>query len=68
MSKSDNLTDFLTSLANKIRSLSGENAPINPQDFEAKLDEIYSMSGSSGALPVGREVFYYVTDSFVCND
>ena len=40
MSKSDNLTDFLTSLANKFRGKLG-NRPINPQDFDSKVDEVY---------------------------
>lgn len=45
MAKTDNLTDFLTSLADKIREHTGETETINPQDFESKIDSIASSSG-----------------------
>lgn len=45
MAKTDNLTDFLTSLANKIREHTKETGTINPQDFESKIDSIASSSG-----------------------
>lgn len=45
MAKTDNLTDFLTSLADKIREHTGETGTINPQDFESKIDSIASSSG-----------------------
>lgn len=45
MAKTDNLTDFLTSLANKIREHTGDTGTINPQDFENKIDSIASSSG-----------------------
>lgn len=48
MAKTDNLTDFLTSLANKIREHTGDTGTINPQDFESKIDSIASSSGGSG--------------------
>ena len=41
MAKTNNLTDFLTGLADKFRSKLGGNALINPQDFESKIDEVY---------------------------
>ena len=40
MAKNNNLTDFLTCLANKIREKTGITSKINPQDFETKIDEI----------------------------
>lgn len=40
MAKNNNLTDFLTSLANKIREKLSTSELINPQDFETKIDEI----------------------------
>ena len=40
MAKNNNLTDFLISLADKIREKLGVTALINPQDFETKIDEI----------------------------
>ena len=45
MSKSNNLTDFLTGVANAIRAKKGTSALINPQDFES---EIASIGGGGG--------------------
>lgn len=41
MSKLNNLTDFLTSLADKFRSKLGTTGAINPQDFDSKVGEVY---------------------------
>ena len=49
MAKTDNLTDFLTSLADKIREHTGDTGTINPQDFESKIDSIASSSGGGGS-------------------
>ena len=40
MAKTDNLSDFITSLANTIRTKTNTTAPINPQDFETKINEM----------------------------
>lgn len=48
MAKNNNLTDFLTSLANKFRDKLGTSNPINPQDFEDKVDEVYAKGQESG--------------------
>ena len=45
MSKQNNLTDFLTDVANAIRAKKGSTELINPQDFSS---EIASLSGSGG--------------------
>lgn len=37
MSKSNNLTDFLTSIADAIRSVENKTETINPQDFESRI-------------------------------
>ena len=42
MAKNNNLGDFLKSLADKFRSKLGTTTKINPQDFESKVDEVYS--------------------------
>lgn len=42
MAKNNNLGDFLKSLADKFRSKLSTTASINPQDFESKVDEVYS--------------------------
>ena len=45
MSKQNNLTDFLTGVADAIRAKKGTTALINPQNFES---EIASISGGGG--------------------
>lgn len=42
MSKENNLTDFLTSLADKLRAKLGTAEAINPQDFDGKVDEVFA--------------------------
>lgn len=42
MAKTDNLTDFLTDLADAIRTKKGTTEPINPQDFSAEIASIQS--------------------------
>nr|DAG57925.1 MAG TPA: leucine-rich repeat protein [Caudoviricetes sp.] len=40
MAKTDNLTDFLTGVANAIRTRKGTTAKINPQNFETEIGSI----------------------------
>ena len=42
MAKTDNLTDFLTSHANKFRSVLGTSGTIDPQDFDDLVDSTYT--------------------------
>lgn len=49
MSKQDNLTDFLTDVADAIREKKGTTDLINPQDFSS---EILSIEGGGGSEPV----------------
>lgn len=49
MSKENNLTDFLTDVADAIRNKKGTNGKINPQDFAS---EIASIEGGGGAEKV----------------
>lgn len=42
MAKNNNLTDFLTSEANKFRSVLGTSGTINPQDFDDLIDDVYT--------------------------
>lgn len=46
MAKNDNLTDFLTDVANAIRQKKGTNEPINPQDFSSEIASIQTGGGS----------------------
>lgn len=45
MAKNDNLTDFLTDVANAIREKKGTNEPINPQDFSSEIASIQTGGG-----------------------
>ena len=40
MAKTDNLTDFLTGVADAIRTKKGTTAKINPQNFETEIGNI----------------------------
>lgn len=42
MARTDNLTDFLTDVADAIREKKGTSNPINPQDFSAEIASIQS--------------------------
>lgn len=48
MAKSDNLTDFLKGLADKFRSVLGTADPLNPQDFEDKIQTVRDTAYSEG--------------------
>ena len=66
MAKNDNLTDFLKGLADKFRSVLGTADPLNPQDFEDKIqavrDEAYSQGfaegGPTGITATAPDVLY----------
>ena len=47
MAKTNNLTDFLTSLAAKFRAKLGTSGTINPQDFESKVDAVFDAGKKS---------------------
>ena len=46
MAKTDNLTDFLTDVANAIREKKGTTGTINPQDFSSEIASIESGGGA----------------------
>ena len=48
MAKTDNLTDYLTDLADGIRAKKGTTDPINPQDFRKEIESISGGGGESG--------------------
>lgn len=52
MAKSDNLTDFLKGLADKLRSVLDTAEPISPQEFEDKIQGVYDKGFSQGG-PTG---------------
>ena len=45
MAKTDNLTDFLTDIADAIREKKGTTGAINPQDFSSEIASIESGGG-----------------------
>lgn len=79
MSKQDNLTDFLTDVADAIREKKGTTAKINPQNFSS---EILSIEGGGGSEPVttyefndvnfydyeGTILYSYTWDEFVAKN
>ena len=50
MAKTDNLTDFLTDIADAIRDKKGTTGAINPQDFSSEIASIESGGGGSSAV------------------
>lgn len=48
MSKQNSLPDFLTDLADGIRTAEGSTAPINPQDFRSRVEALPTSGGSGG--------------------
>lgn len=53
MAKNDNLTDFLTDVANAIRTKKGTTDPINPQNFS---DEIASIKSGGSSVVTEKNV------------
>lgn len=49
MAKNDNLTDYLTDLADGIRAKKGTTEPINPQDFRKEIESISGGGNGGGA-------------------
>ena len=49
MAKNDNLTDFLTDVANAIRAKKGISGKINPQNFSSEIASISTGSGGGDA-------------------
>ena len=48
MAKTNNLTDFLTDIANTIRSFRKTTNKINPQDFNSQIAELYGDTMNAG--------------------
>ena len=56
MSKQNNLTDFLTGVANAIRAKKGTTALINPQNFESEIASITTGVDTSDATAVAGDI------------
>ena len=59
MSKANNLTDFLTDIADTIRTKSGTSSAINPQNFSSKITSL----NTAHALSKTSANAYYTTDA-----
>ena len=57
MAKNNNLTDFLTDVADAIRTKKGTTAKINPQDFSSEIASIPT-GGGSATTPKSSVNFY----------
>lgn len=58
MAKNNNLTDFLTDVADAIREKKGTTEPINPQDFSSEIASIESGGGSMSSASKNDVTFY----------
>ena len=56
MSKQNNLTDFLTGVADAIRAKKGSTALINPQNFESEIASITTGVDTSDATAVASDI------------
>lgn len=57
MAKNNNLTDFLTSEANKFRSVLGTSGTIDPQDFDDLIDDVYTKGYNDHFLKIDSGTF-----------
>lgn len=60
MAKNNNLTDFLTDIANVIRDRTGTNELINPQDFSSKIQQFNTLYINEGVSR--KEINFYDYD------
>lgn len=56
MAKNNNLTDFLTDVANAIREKDGSTGTINPQDFSDKIKAIQTGVDTSDATATSADI------------
>lgn len=56
MAKNNNLTDFLTDVANAIREKDGSTGTINPQDFSDKIKAIQTGVDTSDATATAADI------------
>ena len=61
MAKNNNLTDFLTDIANAIRAKKGTTVKINPQDFSSEIASIET-GGTTGDAVFKSDVNFYDYD------
>ena len=61
MAKNDNLTDFLTDVANAIRTKKGTTNLINPQDFSSEIESIETGGGENKLPQVADKTVIEIT-------
>lgn len=62
MAKNNNLTDFLTDVANAIREKKGTTDLINPQDFSSEIASIETGGGGGGEAIEEKDINFYDYD------
>lgn len=62
MAKNNNLSDFLTGVANAIRTKKGTTSTINAQDFESEIESIQTGITPTGTLDITSNGNYDVTN------
>ena len=67
MAKTDNLTDYLTDLADGIRAKKGTTDPINPQDFRKEIESI-SGGGNGGSAEDDADWLFFERPEDVRSD
>ena len=65
MAKNDNLTDFLTDVADAIREKKGTTGKINPQDFASEIASIEGGGGVEKVEALVNDVNFYDYDGFL---
>ncbi len=65
MAKNNNLTDFLTDVADAIRAKKGTTAKINPQNFSSEIASIQTGGGSSITPAKPNDVNFYDYDGTI---
>nr|DAW66806.1 MAG TPA: tail protein [Caudoviricetes sp.] len=56
MAKNNNLTDFLTDVANAIRAKKGTTGTINPQNFSSEIESISTGTDTSDATATAADI------------
>lgn len=56
MAKTNNLTDFLTDVADGIRAKKGTTAKINPQNFRSEIESISTGTSTEDATAVAADI------------
>lgn len=68
MAKNNNLTDFLTDIADAIRTKKGTSDPINAQNFASEIESITTGGGSDNGDNFDETQFHKITAIYVTDE